>query len=295
MEYTEKAKKISAKKEKKSLSKLSLFLYTFRTKRLITVASSWVFFFLLSVVPLLFLLISAFGVFGVDIATGLVSRLPEEFRSAGQAIIETANKVSKEATIFFVITSIISCSSLLNRMSKDGDSIYGIRSKRKIGIFRRIWAIVALAVLFAVFLLSAIFVLFGSIVIEYLGWGRIKGLVTLLFFTLLIFIVYVIIILLNLFISPMRIKLREVLLGSFLSLVTIVIGTIGFIIFLRYFHSYNAFYGSLASIIVFLLWAYIVMLGLVSGAILNMILVKKKREHTEKRLNISKKVVGQTQ
>ena len=84
-------------------------------KRLTTVAGAWVFFFLTSVVPLVFLLITAFGVFGVDITLDLVSRLPEEFRATGEAIATTAQNATKEITIFFITSVILSCTTLLNQ------------------------------------------------------------------------------------------------------------------------------------------------------------------------------------
>ena len=49
-------------------SKIKKFVKPFKDKRLTTVAGSWVFYFLLAVVPLTFLLVTAFGVFGVDIS-----------------------------------------------------------------------------------------------------------------------------------------------------------------------------------------------------------------------------------
>jgi membrane protein len=54
-----------------------------------------------------------------------------------------------------------------------------------------------------------------------------------------------------------------------------VLGTIGFTVYLRFFSSYNAFYGSLATVIIFLLWAYILMLALAVGVIINMKSYKK--------------------
>ena len=71
------------------------------------------------------------------------------------------------------------------------------------------------------------------------------------------------------FVSPVKQPTKELFFGSFISLCTIVIGTLGLSLYLRFFNSYNAFYGSLAGILVFLIWAYIVMVGLVVGVIVN--------------------------
>ena len=104
---------------------------TFSEKRLSTVAGAWVYYFLMSVIPLAFLLATAFGVFGINVLNDLVSRLPEEFRASGQAIANAADNVSRSVTLLFVFTIIFSCTTLLNQMSKDGDFIYGQKSKNK--------------------------------------------------------------------------------------------------------------------------------------------------------------------
>lgn len=260
-------------------SGIKSFFGAFSEKRLTTVAGAWVYYFLSSVIPLAFLLVTAFGVFGVSFSHDLASRLPEEFRLAGETIVSTAENASKGVTAFFIITVIFSCTTLLNQMSKDGDFIYGIRSRKKRGIFRRLWAIVALATLFSVFLGIAFLFAFGNMLFP-LGGNNVSGK---LFFTVLAFLVvisfgYVIIILLNRFISPVKLKFTQVALGALVSLFIIVLGTIGLTLYLRFFNNYNAFYGSLAAIIVFLLWAYILMLGLVIGVIVNMRVYSRGRK-----------------
>lgn len=252
------------------------FLNTLSHNRLTTIAGAWVYYFLTSVIPLAFLLITAFGVFGVNISTEVVSRLPEEFRPAGEVIASTAENASNGVTVFFIITVIFSCSTLLNQMSKDGDFIYGMNSKIKRGVMRRIFAIVALGALFIVFLGAAFLFAFGSML--FAGRrvdGALKLIVTILVFLVIILFAFIVILLLNRFIAPIRLKFRDMVFGSFISLFIVVIGTIGLALYLRLFNNYNAFYGSLAAIVVFLLWTYILMLGLVFGVIVNMEICKK--------------------
>ncbi len=265
----------------------------FSEKRLSTVTGAWVYYFLTSVIPLAFLLATAFGVFGINVLNDLVATLPEEFRTAGAAIAQTAENVSKGATIFFIITVIFSCTTLLNQMSKDGDFIYGIKAKAKRGVLRRLWAIVALGALFAVFLLMALFFAFQNRIFpEGLSGSTGKLILTILAFSFVIFFCYAIIIVLYKYISPVNQKLRELFLGGLLSLGIIVLGTLGLAVYLRYFGSYNAVYGSLTAIVVFLLWAYIVMLGLVVGVIVNKavydrVSVRLDKEITEQTAKVS--------
>ena len=243
----------------------------FRKVRLTTVAGAWVYYFLTSLIPLVFLLVSAFGVFGVSLTKDFISRLPIEFREAGFAIASTAENASKGTTLFFIITVIFSCTTLLNQMSKDGDYIYGACSKHKRGLMRRVWAVLALGLLFILFLGVAFLLAFSSSVKNKIAVFSERSIfLTISAFLFAILFSYVIIILLNRFISPVKLKTKHLLLGTLVSLSIMVFGTIGFTIYLRFFSNYNVFYGSLAGIIIFLLWVYILMIGLVAGAVVNM-------------------------
>ncbi len=246
------------------------FVSHINKKRLTTVAGAWVYYFLASAIPLAFLLVTAFGVFGVDLSERVVASLPSEFKKAGQAIVEAAENASNGVTVFFVLTVIFSSSTLLNQMSKDGDFIYGTGSRYKRGIMRRISAVFAIIALFFLFLGAAFLFAFGSsIFISVRADGGMQLLITALVFLFIIFFGYAVILLLNVFISPVKLSFKGLALGSFLSLAVIVLGTIGLTIYLRFFSNYNAFYGSLAAIVVFLLWVYICMIGLVTGVIIN--------------------------
>ena len=253
------------KKSAKNLYELLSF------NRLSTVAGAWVFYFLTAIIPLVFLIITAFGVFGVEFSTDIVSRLPEEFRGAGETIVNTASRASNGATVLFVLTAIYSCIRLLNQMSKDGDFIYGKKSIYKRGIMRRVFALFSLSALFVLFLGGTILVAFGNQIFNFsfLVGGAKKLITAISGCFIVIALSFLIIILLNKFICPEKTTFGQVAIGSLVSLFAIVCGTIGFAVYIRVFNSYNAFYGSLAGVIVFLLWAYILMLGMVVGVIIN--------------------------
>ena len=215
-------------------------------KRLTTVAGAWVYYFLTAFVPLLFLIVTAFSVFGVSLTHDLVSRLPEEFRLAGEKIIETAENSSKGATIFFIIAVVFSCTSLLNQMSKDGDFIYEAHSKTKRGIFRRFWAIVALAMLFVLFLgVAFVFAFSSNIKLNAFLNPKEDIVATIFVFLFTIILGYAIIYVLNKFISPIKMKFSNLAIGTLFSLSIMVVGTIGFVIYLKFFSNYNAFYGNI--------------------------------------------------
>lgn len=253
------------------------FIRLLKEKRVTTVAGAWVYFFLTSLIPMVFLMITAFGVFGVEITTDLISRLPEELRQGGEIIVDTAKSYQEGITIFFILTVLFSSSALLNQMRKDGNAIYGIKQKGKRRFFNRIWAMFGIFVLFLIFLLTALLVAFGEMVL--LNFPATKGKRILIAFFVgftITLLSYIVIILLNKYISPVKIPKVALLSGSLISLAVIYIGTIGFGIYFHFFGLNNAFYGSLAGIVAFLLWSYVMMIGLVVGTIFGYYLSSKK-------------------
>lgn len=253
------------------------FFEQLKTKRLTTVAGAWVFYFLTALLPIVFLLITAFSVFSVNIEEGLLHKLPEEFTDVVRILVETAKNATSGVTLFFSLTLVFSGSTLLNQMLKDGEYIYNYEIKRKSGLVKRILSLLAIAVLFIVFLFCATITAFQGVILNILGITN-SLITTIIFFILIIIIGFMIILLLNRFVSPVRVKFSELVLGSFFSLAVIVLGTIAFTLYLRFFKPYNAFYGSLAGIIVFILWAYILMLGLVLGISITATLFERRKK-----------------
>lgn len=255
---------------------LKEFYLLTKEKRVSTVAGAWVYFFLSSLIPLVFLIFTAFGIFGVEIATDLISRLPEGFRDAGEIILKTAKSAQEGVTILFTFTTIFSLSSLLTQMRKDGNSIYGYPQKNRRGIMIRLWALLSIAVLFALFLGIAMIVAFGEKIFASLSFVVIdKRVFTVIITFFITIIAYFVIVLLNKYISPVKLKANAIFLSSLLSLSIVFIGTLVLAIYLKVFGLNNAFYGSLATIVVFMLWAYICMTGIVMGTVFGYQLNKK--------------------
>ena len=262
------------------------FINYITTKRVTTVAGAWVFFFMLSLLPLAFLLFTAFSLFGLNLETMVLLNLPSEFKGVAEAIIKASANVYNGATILFIFTTIFSSSALLNQMSKDGDFMYGIKAEKRRGVFRRFWAILALGVVYAIFLGVAFLFSFGNRIISTIILHKdYRALLFFLGFFVAMLIIYGIIILINNFVSPIKLKFKQVAFGSFVSLTFIVVGTIGFILYLRFINSYNALYGSMAGLLVFLIWAYILMFSLVFGTIVNVYLYNRGKENATSNRN----------
>ena len=156
-------------------------------------------------------------------------------------------------------------------MIKDGEHIYKIKRRVKSSILKKLSSILVLAVLFLVFLFAGVVFAFGNKLFLSLPLiGKTKNFLVIFVFAFIILFCYAILIILNAFISPIRLKLSQLCTGAVCSLAVGVIGSIFFTIYLKIFNGYNAFYGSIAGIVIFLLWAYILMLGISIGPVVCM-------------------------
>lgn len=251
--------------------------------RLSTVAGAWVFYFLAALMPLLFLLITAFAVFGVNLKTEIASNVPNEFKDAAVAVIEAAENATGGFTAFFIITVFLSGSALLHQMKKDGEYIYGVKSAVG-GLIKRVSAVVALGVLFAAFIGTAFLLSFEKLLFSEVFTLKSYAFIKAGVFGAAIIACFFLNVLLNVFVSPVKISFSSAAAGSAVSMGIIVAGTIGFIVYLRLFDPYNPFYGSLAAAIVFLFWTYILMYGLSFG-----VAVSKRAHYYSQRNNVKRK------
>lgn len=256
---------------KKFFRKIKGAISTVKKARVTTVAGAWVFYFLLAVIPLAFLLFTAFNIFKVDADFTFVKAFPEEFSTALNVVEQASKNVSKGVTVFFGITVIVSISSLLNQMSKDGAFIYGVERRRKKGISPRLLAVFALLVLFVMFIIVALIISFRNKLFNGLNSTKSSKMVVVFSaFIILVSVSYVFLMFLNKFISPVKLTFKEIATGSIISLMVMFLGTIVFIVYVKFFSTYNAFYGVLSGVIVMLLWSYILMLGIVMGVLVSM-------------------------
>ena len=193
-------------------------------------------------------------------------------------MFDIANNSNRNITFFFVITSLYSATKLFYILLKDGELIY-LEKRNSSTLWHKMWSFIVLFVILCfVAIVTVIFILNKSIIfILPLGVKLYALMYKIIYNSLAILIVYGIIITVNRFICPIKKSLLEILVGSFVTLIISVMGSIGFVLYLHYFVSYDNLYGSLASIIIFMLWAYILTFGLSLGNVVTKILIENRR------------------
>lgn len=233
-------------------------------KKYTTIAGTLVFFLILSVVPFTFWLTLLFGKFLVD--TEEVLNL-EAFTQVKNLLIflqENAKVASAGASFFLGVTSLYSASNFFYHLRRSGEIIYDM-SRKKGGWKVRISALlltVATMLLLTLFLA----ILVGMLYI--FRWLFPVWLAEICGFFGLLFIAFLICWALNVYLCPFRLRLRDGIRGSVLTSLLWGLSTVGFSIYLR-LSNLSKLYGAITAIVVFLLWAYLMMICFVVGVIYN--------------------------
>jgi membrane protein len=242
-------------------------------------AAALTYFGTLAVFPALLAFVSLIGLFGdaaettdslLDVVGGLV---PADTLEAIRGPIEQL--ASSPAAGFALVTGILgalwSASGYVGAFSRAMNRVYAIQEGRPFWKLRPVTLLVTvIAIVFAV-VAAALIVLSGPIaeqVADAIGlgetglaiWSVLKWPVLLLLAVVVIAILY--------YATPnvKQPKFRWMSVGAFVALVVWLLASAGFGFYAANFSSYNATYGSIGGIIVFLLWIWISNLALLFGA-----------------------------
>lgn len=244
-------------------------------KKYTTLAGTLVFFLLLSVVPFTFWLTLLFGKFLVGTEEVLDLEVFAQVKELLVFLQENAKAASAGASFFLGLTSLYSASNFFYHLRRCGEIIYASPHKKG-GWKVRLSSL--LLTLFTMLLLTLFLALFVGMLYVFhalfpLWFAEICG-----FFALL-FIAFLICWALNMYLAPFHLRLRDAVKGSGVTALLWGVSVVGFSVYLR-LGNLNKLYGALTAIVVFLLWAYLMMLCFMVGVIYNEYYVERKnRRH----------------
>ena len=149
-------------------------------------------------------------------------------------------------------------------MRRSGELIYDFHPERQ-GLKIRLGALVLLVVVMATVVVFLLAFALGSVLFSRIlskAWERIAD------YALLAAVAFLLVLLLNMYICPYKAKMRSFLPGTIVTVIAWIVAVIGFSVYLK-IGNVNRLYGALSTLIVFLLWLYILMIGFIVGVILN--------------------------
>ncbi len=247
-------------------------------KKYTTIAGTLVFFLIMSIVPLSFWLSLLVG--RLPIQTEQILSLPvfDSVKDILFFVQKEATSATTGASVILIFTTLYSSTNLFYQMRKSGELIYDYHPERQ-GLRLRFGALILLIIVMATVVAFLLVFALGSFVFSRLlskAWERIAD------YALLAAVAFLLVLLLNMYICPYKEKVRFFLPGTALTVLSWASAVIGFSVYLK-IGNISRLYGALSTIIVFLLWLYILMICFIVGVIINSEAVLRQRKKSTKK------------
>lgn len=249
-------------------------------KRYTTLAGASAYFFFISLVPFLFWLTILFGKWNIDFERLLNFEFFAQIKEFVLYLQQSAKNATGGASIFLLLTTMYSSTNLFYHMRRSGEIIYDWQ-KEKGSFVIRLSAILLIFVTMLFLIVGTIAFLFISSILESILPSFIARVALYLLFAVFIF---ALVLLLNLYICPYRVKILDMLWGT---AITVFLGSMlsfGFSIYTT-FSNLQKLYGAAVLFVLFLLYIYLIFMCFIIGVALNCYLL----EHRNKKLLLDKK------
>ena len=239
-------------------------------------------FLLISIFPMLMFFVSVFQYLPINTGVALqyfLSIMPDTLVDFLKALMEEAYAEEAGAirSLTFLVT-LVCASKGVYAIIIGMNAIYGIRETRNFVVLYAI-AVIYVMASFTIFGLLMLFVIFGNhiyeklidLVPEFVKFGFLFSAWKYIFLTVILFVFFL---MLYLNIPNRKSKIRYELAGAVFSTIVTVAFSWIFSFYIENYADYARTYGSLATIVVFILWLYGTMYIVFIGAELNVVLRK---------------------
>lgn len=253
--------------------------YDFLTmKKYTTIAGTLVFFLIMSIVPLTFWLSLIIGRLPIDMERILELSVFDSVQNILSYVQKEAQNATTGASVFLLITTLYSSTNLFYQMRRSGEIIYDYRRIKK-GLHLRIGALVLLLIVMAAVVIFSLLFALGAYMFSRLPsqWEMVAD------YTLLTALSFLLVYLLNMYVCPYKAHIKRFLPGTLITVLSWIVAVIGFSVYIKV-SNMDRLYGALSTVIVFLLWLYILMICFIVGVILNSekIIYEKQQERKRK-------------
>lgn len=233
-------------------------------KKYTTIAGTLVFFLIMSIVPLAFWLTLLIGKLPIDLEQIIQLSV---FASVQQVLLyvqREAVNATASTSIVLLVTTLYSATNLFYQMRRSGEIIYDYDRPRQ-GLKMRLGALILMFIVMALVVAFGLLFALGTYLFSKLitgAWERFAD------YTLLLALSFALALLLNAYICPYKKPLKYFLPGAVFTVSAWAVTVVGFAFYLK-ISNMNKLYGALSTIIVFLLWLYVLMICFIIGVIIN--------------------------
>lgn len=241
------------------------------SKKYTTIAGTLVYFFIMSVIPFSFWLTLFFGkLIDADSEVILSLEVFKEFEDLLIFLRENAKNAAGGVNIILAVSTLYSSTNLFYHMRRSGELIYDY-NVQKGGVKVRFSALVLIFLMIFLFAFFLLVLASGYYILSRYFDSRIGKIFSYIFLICMSFLLAFI---LNWYICPYKLKVKEVLPGSIATTVLWGVAASAFTVYLK-LSDMSKLYGAVSAIIVFLLWLYVMMNCFVIGVIFNSERIKK--------------------
>jgi len=249
-------------------------------KRYTTLAGTLVFFLIMSIVPLSFWLTLLIGKLPVSVEEILKLPVFDAVKDILFFVQKEAESATTSVSVLLLVTTAYSATNLFYQMRRSGEIIYEYPRKKE-GVRLRLGALVLMfIVMFIVVVFIVVFALGTFLFSRFLSdfFERLAD------YTLLAALAFALVLLLNVYICPYKRPIKNFLLGTLITVGAWAVALFGFTVYLK-IGNMDRLYGALSTIIVFLLWLYVLMICFIAGVIFNSEKNRPKRGVRKKKKN----------
>ncbi|HBG3187835.1 TPA: YihY/virulence factor BrkB family protein [Staphylococcus aureus] len=266
-------------KYKKDSNFLSYLIYRIGKDDASGLAAQMTYHFVLAMFPMLLFLLTLLPFFNIKQSqiTNMLSNAPAETSTLIKSVIGDITQNSSGGLLSIgLILAIWSASNGMTAIMNSFNVAYDVEDSRN-GIVLKLLSVVFTVVMGVVFVVALALPTLGSVISHFLfgplGFDKqVKWIFNLIRIVLPIIIIFIVFIVLYSVAPNVKTKLKSVLPGAVFTSIIWLAGSFGFGWYISNFGNYSKTYGSIAGIIILLLWLYITSFIIIVGAEINAII-----------------------
>ena len=243
------------------------------------------FFFVLALVPIITLVISIVSKFSISVTT--VTELVEQFfpSDASRIIVNTIVGRSSDSGIgLFSLVVLLIATNGTYAIINASNTLYGI--KRSDVIKDRVKSLVLLIILLLLIIFILIVPVFGGHILSLIHNNKFYNNILIIYgilrWPVTFFLIYFNLKLIYTIAPSKSISSSSTTYGALFTTIIWVIVTAIFSYYLKYFADYSRIYGNLSSIIILMIWIYLISYVFVMGIAINSVTMEERSRNIEK-------------
>ena len=233
-------------------------------KKYTTLSGTLVFFLIMSIMPFSFWLSIIIAKLPVDLEELFALPVFASVQNVLSYVQREAKGATAGASVVLLATTLYSSTTLFYQMRKSGEIVYNYERETQ-GLRIRFGAFLLLVVILALAVLFLLIFALGGVLLSRLVPHSVE---LILDYLLLTAVAFVLALLLNIYVCPYKTPVKRFLPGTVLTVLCWVAAVIGFSVYLQ-IGNVTKLYGALNTVIVFLLWLYVLMICFMIGVIFN--------------------------